>query len=498
MSNNKVLFSWLGNGDVRHTQKSDKLAGALAQTINKISPEKIYLLNGQDYHKTSWQESVENYLDKLRQKVGDENLIDKRIEDFNPIDYRQISHHVISFLDTYYQTTDETFFLQTSGTPSTAVVWILLSQTRFRAHLMQTSEENGAGIVDLPFNVFADFIPRKQDHVIAGIGTAEDFQTKIVHSDTNMKKVIDLANRVALHDIPVLLLGESGTGKELFAEQIHQNSKRKGDLVKINCGAIAPNLVESELFGHKKGAFTGANIDRKGAFWQANKGTLFLDEVGELTPEIQIKLLRVLQEGKISPLGSDDVQEINVRIIAATHRNLPQEVAKGRFREDLFYRLAVGVIKIPSLRARGNDVLLISEHILKETNEKFSKQIDHYTVKEFNKSAKDIITQEQWRGNVRELQNTIQRACIWNDTAELTGEHIKDAIIGIPDAQLHDSIMDRSIVEGFELATVIKEVEKHFIQRAFEMTAGNKSKMVRLLGSDRGTIGKKIKKYEIC
>jgi DNA-binding NtrC family response regulator len=527
MPQNKVLFSWLGSNDVKKTYKSDKLDGALAQAIELIRPNKIYLLNGLDHEKLysddnkfyltkeelaeeqpeelgkkNAKESIDTYIQKLKQKMGDDKLVEKRISDFNPIDYRQITNNVIPFLKEFYKQTDKTYFLQTSGTPSTAVVWILLSQNEFPAELVQTSENKPPEIVKLPFRVTADFIPSEQDRHIIEIGSAEDIRIKVDQSQISMQEVYKRADRLALHNkVPVLILGESGTGKELCAKRIHDNSPRKDKrLVPINCGGLEPNLADSELFGHKKGAFTGAINDRDGAFKEANGGTLFLDEVGELKPDIQVKLLRVLQEGEIKSLGDDKTQKVNVRIIAATNRALMQEVAHGRFREDLFFRLAIGFIRIPPLHERFNDdVLQIAEEILDDTNMNFSndKKIDHYTAKKFSESAKKLISQKHWRGNVRELQNTIQRACIWNYTAELTSEDIANAIIEIPNVQMTDNILGRDIGEGLNLDTIVEEVKKHYIQRARSMCK-SQEEIASLFGITRPTVARIMKDHGIC
>ena len=490
MTKRKVLFSWLGNGDINNT-RNGSLNGALAQAIELIHPHKIYLLNGQNYTKVGWKEKTEAYLLELKQAVGEKTLEIKRVENLNPIDYQDICRHLIPFLDKHYSKEDETYFLQTSGTPSTAVVWILLSQTRNRAQLIQTSEERGAEHIKLPFKVFADFIPPEQDSIIAALGSE-----RILYDDIRMKELMKQVDRVAIHDVPVLLLGESGTGKELLAERIHRICGRKGKFVPINCGAIPSNLMESQLFGHEKGAFTGADHKYDGVFIQADKGTLFLDEVGELTQEMQVRLLRVLQEKKVLPVGGSKEEEIDVRIVAATHRNLMQDVAEGRFREDLFYRLAVGVIKIPPLRERGRDCLLLAESFLKQINTHYGK-IDHYKSKALSNTAKDLISSSIWPGNVRELENALKRACIWNDEPELSAEHIEQAIIKIPQKYDPADILSRPIYENFSLKEILDEVEVHYLQRALSMTGHNLSKAAQFLGITRETVRKKIKEHKL-
>jgi len=230
----------------------------------------------------------------------------------------------------------------------------------------------------------------------------------IIAEDKKMKDVLNLIKQVANTDATVLVTGETGTGKELVARAIHSNSSRKDKpLIRINCGAIPANLIESELFGHTKGAFTGATSDRKGRFLLADNGTIFLDEIGELPLELQPKLLRVIQEGEFDPVGSSETIKVDVRIIAATHRNLGELARDGEFREDLFYRLNVFPIEIPPLRERGNDICLIADEMLKTISNKLGRPL--VTLDE---QDEQILRSYHWPGNVRELQNLVERAII--------------------------------------------------------------------------------------
>ena len=230
----------------------------------------------------------------------------------------------------------------------------------------------------------------------------------IVAENKNMKAVINLVHQVAKTDATVLIHGETGTGKELVARAIHKESNRNDKpLIRINCGAIPANLIESELFGHKKGAFTGATADRKGRFQLADKGTIFLDEIGEMPLDLQPKLLRIIQEGEFDPVGSSETIKVDVRIIAATHRNLFEFSKEGKFREDLYYRLNVFPIYVPALRERGNDIYLIAQEMVQQFSKKLNKPII-----ELSNNDKALLTSYQWPGNVRELQNLIERAVI--------------------------------------------------------------------------------------
>ena len=230
----------------------------------------------------------------------------------------------------------------------------------------------------------------------------------IIANHIKMRNVLALVEQVAKTDATVLVTGETGTGKELIARAIHKASSRNDkSLIRINCGAIPENLIESELFGHKKGAFTGAITDRKGRFLLADKGTIFLDEIGELPIALQPKLLRVIQEGEFDPVGSSETIKVDVRIIAATHRNLLEHAAEGKFREDLYYRLNVFPIEIPALRERGDDICLIAKEMMQQYALKIGKPLI-----QLSNNDKALLCSYHWPGNVRELQNLIERAII--------------------------------------------------------------------------------------
>lgn len=252
-----------------------------------------------------------------------------------------------------------------------------------------------------------DFLTKQTEYLTEEIKTLTK-DHGIIAEDQSMKLVLQQIEQVAKTDATVLITGETGTGKELVSRAIHKASDRNDKpLIRINCGAIPANLIESELFGHKKGAFTGATSDRKGRFLLADKGTIFLDEIGELPLELQPKLLRVIQEGEFDPVGSSETIKVNVRIIAATHRDLLKHVQENKFREDLYYRLNVFPLSVPSLRDRGTDVIYIARQMIDQFSKKFNKPI-----KELTDSDKALLKSYHWPGNVRELQNLIERAVI--------------------------------------------------------------------------------------
>jgi len=303
-----------------------------------------------------------------------------------------------------------------------------------------------------------------------------------------MRDLFQLARKVAAFSTTVLVSGESGTGKELVARGLHGASPRADmPFVAVNCGGIPENLLESEFFGHVKGAFTGADTTKNGLFAEADGGTLFLDEIGELPLGLQVKLLRVLQEGEIRPVGSTRSREVDVRIIAATSRDLAQEVEQGRFREDLFYRLNVLAIRIPPLRERPDDIAVLAGHFLKKVNRKLDTEI-----RSIAPAALALLLQYPWPGNARELENTIERAVIMADQGVILPENLTELKGGKKEfRRLVDFFPNFSIKSSSEL------MEKNLIGRALEATNGNKSRAAELLEISYPSLLSKIKKYHL-
>ena len=296
-----------------------------------------------------------------------------------------------------------------------------------------------------------------------------------------IQDAILLARKVAPTEATVLLLGETGSGKEVFAQAIHTGSKRANHaFMALNCSAFSKELLESELFGHKAGAFTSANKDKRGLIEEAHLGTLFLDEIGEMPVELQAKLLRVLETGEFIKVGDTKSTKINVRIIAATNRNLEMEVKKGKFREDLFYRLNVFTITLPALRERKKDIPVLANHFL----EVFSKKANQH-IEGMDKSFMDHLLAHEWKGNIRELKNVMERAVILSDGGMLT-------LLNLP-LELQ-TIQSKNIsLSAFDLASV----EKLHIQRILNHTNGNKTETARLLNIGLTTLYRKIEEYNI-
>lgn len=319
---------------------------------------------------------------------------------------------------------------------------------------------------------------RKDTAIKISDKVASGFET-IIGESPLIKNAIRLAGKIADSDSIVLLLGETGTGKEVFANAIHHNSKRKNNsLVAINCSAFNKELLEGELFGHKAGAYTGATKDKKGLIEMAEGGTLFLDEIGELNIELQAKLLRVLENGQFIKLGDTRISKADVRIIAATNRNLQKQVELGQFREDLYYRLNVFTIELPSLRDRDEDIPALANYFLKRFVEKENRNAVH-----LSKTTVQLLQQYIWKGNIRELKNVIERSVILVDGAEILPEH------------LPYEIQKQNARGEHELS--LAAVEKQHIQKILLYTKGNKAKAARLLEIGLATLYRKMEEYEI-
>jgi two-component system response regulator HydG len=307
----------------------------------------------------------------------------------------------------------------------------------------------------------------------------------IIGRSPSMVKVLEEVAQVAPSEATVLVTGESGTGKEMIAGAIHFNSPRKdGAFVKINCAAITETLLESELFGHEKGAFTGAHRKKEGRFRQAHGGSLFLDEISEMSLAMQVKLLRVLQEREITRVGGEEVIKVDVRVIAATNKDLLQEIEGERFRDDLYYRLNVVTLHIPPLRERREDIPLLTQHFLKAFSEKNRKQI-----KGFTPQAMDRLLKYDWPGNTRELMNAVERAVVLAQSEYLDEEELP---LILRDISLEGEIPLKDVIPA---DLPLDEVEKASILKTLELAGGNKSEAARRLGITRRTLHKKLKKY---
>ncbi|MEM8608568.1 MAG: sigma-54 dependent transcriptional regulator [Myxococcota bacterium] len=389
----------------------------------------------------------------------------------------------------------------------------LCAELKARSSLATVVLMSAYGSVDLAIEAMKagayDYIskPFKQDEVLLALTKAEERETlrrenralkeamrkeqsfhDILGKSEAIERVFATISKVADYKTTVLLQGESGTGKELVARALHLGSERKEKrFVPVNCGAIPEALLESELFGHKKGAFTDAHADKLGLFAEADRGTLFLDEIGELPLGLQVKLLRVLQEGRVRPVGATRDREIDVRVIAATVRDLKREVEEGRFREDLYYRLNVLQITVPPLRDRRDDIMLLAEHFIERNNGRLGTQI-----RDVDQKARKLLLNYPWPGNVRELENTIERAVVLSESD----------VIGVGD--LPERMREPSDPVAASLASgelsikkTARFMEETLIRRALEKTGGNRTAAAKLLEISHRALLYKIKDYGI-
>jgi len=326
----------------------------------------------------------------------------------------------------------------------------------------------------------------REENIVLRERLADRFDfSRIIGKSKPMKDLFETLAMIAPSDATVLLYGESGTGKEIVANALHQNSPRvKKPFIKVSCAALPETLLESELFGHERGAFTGAIGRKEGRFQLANGGTIFLDEVSEMSPTTQVKLLRVLQEREFEPLGSTRTIRVDIRIIAATNKNLEEEVKKGNFREDLFYRLNVVPIEVPPLRRRKEDIPLLAKHFLNVYREK-----SQASIKGFLPKAMDLMMRYDWPGNIRELENAVERAILL-----CRGEYISPEDLPHPVKSTEGEGQPRVFIPS---GMTLREVEREVILQALDETEGNRTQTARILGISRKTLQNKLKEYRI-
>jgi DNA-binding NtrC family response regulator len=500
MAAERWLVAWIGGTD--HDAAEGRLKGdsgpIAAALLSGEMFDRVYLLTNYPHERSV------AYCDWLAHKtsIRPKSIVLFDIKLPSPVDYDAIYAEVSKNLEAANLPRDDvqlTFHLS-PGTPAMTVIWIVLARTRFPARLIQTTRNHGIHEVTFFTDVADAFLPeylQRGAHRIETLaagpkGGAPEFDA-IVHSSGAVERQIELARRMAAYDVPILILGETGTGKELFAEAIHKASRRAdGPFVAVNCGAIAPELASSELFGHEKGSFTGAVRDHKGYFEAANGGTLFLDEIGDLPLDTQVRLLRVLQSKAVTRLGGTKTTTVDARIVAATHRDLAVEVAAGRFREDLFHRLAVGILNLPPLRERGADVAILVDHFMVQINAEGAGKPEAQS-KVLSKNAKDLLVTHSWPGNIRELYHTLLRAALWSRGAVIEAADIRAALLPVPTASR--SLLERPLVQGFDLEGFLDEIKTRYIRLALERCGGKKTAAARLLGfSNHQTLGNWMKR----
>lgn len=509
MARKRVLLQWIGHSDLRamaadcSSPRQDKLmaqlggrlpdAGDLGPTKTLLKTQafdEVRLLSNYPSEFNSW---YERWLGVRAEIVG--------VELRKPTDYAAIFDLANRELDGLkarksWAETDVCLHLS-PGTPAMAAVWLLLGKTRYPATFFETYGGK-SWITDVPFDLI-DVIPdvlRDPDahlqHLAAQAPAEIEGFEDIAGDSRAIRDAVGRAKRAAIRTVSVLLVGESGTGKEMFAQAIHKASNRRGQPMRsINCAALAKSLLESELFGHAKGAFTGADTERMGLFEIANGSTVFLDEIGECDLETQAKLLRVLQpvtgEGAsvrfIQRLGESKERRVDVRIIAATNKDLFAAIQKGEFREDLYYRLAGISICLPPLRDRKSDIPKIAERLLGLLNRQFEADQPGYEHKSLSASAIAFVKDQPWKGNVRQLYNALMQAAVLTDGKVIGRKEIASSIAELPGSNgVRSNTMDRPLGDGFDLEEHLNGIHRHYLRRAMEESHGVKAKAARLLG----------------
>ena len=496
----RVLLCWLGRTDLRASSGDKEVGfGPIASSLKDSDYDLIHLLSNYDEVDSSkYSEWINNFSDS---KIEIEN-----VKLSSPTDYGEIYEAATNTINSIYShhgdIVDFTFHIS-PGTPAMAAVWIILSKTRFPARIIESSKEAGVKVVSLPFDISAEYIPdllKKPDEKLLTLSQAlppeaPEFD-EIIHRSSEMKRVIAKARWAAVRDIPVLIQGDSGTGKELLARAIHGSSVRNTKpFIAVNCGAIPDSLFESEFFGYTKGAFTGADRSKIGYFEAANGGTLFLDEVGELSVMSQVRLLRVLQEKLVTPLGATKPRQLDIRVLAATNRNLTDLVSNGKFRADLFHRLAVGYLHIPPLIARSGDTGLLIDHFINQLNQSLADQ-PNFVAKTLTPVAKQRLLDYKWPGNVRELYHTVLRIMTWSPSARITEQDVAESILTVETGQ--QSILGRPLGAGFDIRDVITEVVTHYFSKSLNEARGIKREAAKLVGlPNYQTFTNWMKKYQI-
>jgi len=478
----RALVSWIGNADL--AAPGGDAPGPVASALRWGAFDHATLLS--DFP----AERIEPYTAWLRTRTNTPfDVRPARLAGpthFGDI-YVAATTAVADLLERFRGNVELTFHLS-PGTPAVAAVWIILAKTRFPAELIESSREHGVRVASVPFDIAAEFIPdllsgpdrRLRERSAEPPPAAPEFDD-IVHRSAPMRRLLARAKRAAPRSVPVLIEGESGTGKELLARAIHQASPRRAArFVPVNCGAIPTDLVESELFGHVKGAFTGAAADRPGLFEAADGGTLFLDELGELPKAAQVKLLRVIQEGEVVRVGSTRETKVDVRLIAATNRSLVEEVTRGAFREDLFFRLAVAVLRIPPLRERPGDLGLLIDRLLERIDVESAGE-PGYVPKRLSPAARNVLLGYEWPGNIRELQNTLRRISVWAENPTIEADDVREALLPVGEAAVN-RILGRPLGAGFSLPDLLATVARHYLERSMAEAHGNKSEAARLVG----------------
>ena len=509
MDAKRILVQWIGHSDLRAmapslpASKRDEIlkeigsqkprSGDLGPTKTLLSTrafDEVHLLSN---YPTTWNKQFTKWLECKNATIVPVKLA-------KPTDYKAIFELADAELAKVRGQTDsrELCLHLSPGTPAMAAVWLLLGKTRYPATFYETFGGE-SWITDVPFDLTIDVIPeifRDPDVHLQHLASESPSEIEgfedIVGESRALRAAVGRAKRAAMRGVSILLLGESGTGKEMFAQAIHKASPRRNKpFLAINCAALSKTLLESELFGHTKGAFTGADKERKGAFEFVDGGSIFLDEVGECDLETQAKLLRVLQpltgEGPsirtIRRLGDDKDIRVDVRVIAATNKELHQAIRDGDFREDLYYRLATLTITLPPLRDRKSDIPKIAEKLISQVNRQFKAEEPNYKHKSVSGPAMAFVKKHDWPGNVRQLYNALVQAAVLADGDTIGRGDLVAALGEMPqENRAMMALAERPLGDDFNLEEHLNEMHRQYLRRAMDEADGVKAEAARLLG----------------
>lgn len=499
----RVLVCWVGRADLNASRDEKVGLGPIASVAKTRQFDCIQLMANYSV------EEVSGYSKWLKGRTEANIRLDNHSLE-SPTDFDAIfpaCRETLTRLKESCSTeTLELTFHLSPGTSQMATAWVILSETEFPAKLIESSIERGVRDVRLPLSLSVEWLPgyiKNRDEKLEGVALELPPQVakfeNILYVSDEMRKVVNQASKVAPRSVPVLLEGESGTGKELFARAIHDAGLRSNKpFIPVNCGSLPKDLIESTLFGHEKGSFTGAQSSQIGKFEQADGGTLFLDELGELPKEAQVKFLRILEDKEVWRIGSSKPVKVDVRIIAATNRSLFEEVSSGNFREDLFYRLAVAVIKIPPLRQRKGDIGFLTDELMSKINAECREE-PNYKDKNISVKGKKVMLEHSWPGNIRELLNTLRRIAVWSDDELISEQDVKQALlVKVGETDNDANIFGFDISQGIDLDGLIEKVERHYVEKAWIFSGEKKKKAAALLGiKNYQTFSKRLEKYQL-
>jgi transcriptional regulator with PAS, ATPase and Fis domain len=494
-----ILLTWLGTRDIDNMLQDKNAAIAALAVKSEIPFDKIVVLATQ--RDEVWLD-FERFIEKRLAVAGrpQSDIKVKQAHIVNPIDYPSIARETEKWLGKLSEEAERLTVNLTSGSPAMTVLSVLVGKGKNNVHFMQVSPDNELIPADIPLDFGREYLRSAAKNQASGAVANPKFAnafSAITASSSEMQQAIAKAKRIATSEVPALILGETGTGKEEMAKAIHKSSLRADKPMKtVNCGALAPSLVDSTLFGHKKGAFTGADKDYPGLFEQADGGTLFLDEVGELSLDVQVKLLRAIQQGEITPLGGSETKTVDVRVIAATHQNLQRLVTEGKFREDLFYRLAVGIITLPSLKQRVADIPAIVEQLTAQINQAGAKH-PAYVSKKISEDGINFICNQAWPGNIRELWSTLNRAFLWSDNTVIDEQDLSQAMLEKPQVA-EDVSISLTFSDKVDIVQLTDNFKKKYLEAALKASGNVKKHATQMLGlKDHQTLSNWMKRLGI-